>query len=91
MKKTINTEEIQPVDFSKGIRGKHYAATEKGFSVKIHREDGSTTTQRYLPARDAIILDEDVKSYFPDAQSVNTALRGLIKLLPHAKKRARTI
>jgi len=89
MKKTINTEEIQHVDFSKGIRGKHHAITKKGYSVKVHREDGGTSTHKFLPAKDAIILDEDVKNYFPDAESVNTALRGLIQLLPHGKKRVR--
>ena len=30
----------------------------------------------------SIELDPDVKKYFPDSESVNQALRGLIKLIP---------
>ena len=87
MKKTINTEDIQPVDFSGGIRGKHHAASKKGFAVKVHREDGTTTLHKFLPEKGAVVLDEDVRNYFPDARSVNSALRGLIKLLPQNKRR----
>lgn len=89
MKKSINADDIQPVDFSGGTRGKHHAASKKGYTVKVHRDDGTTTLHKFLPERGAIVLDEDVRNYFPDAQSVNSALRGLIKLLPQNKKRAK--
>jgi hypothetical protein len=90
MKKAIDTDEIKPVDFSGGVRGKHQAACTKGYSVKEHREDGSTIIHKFVPEMGAIVLDEDVRSYFPDAKTVNSALRGLIKLMPQSRKRVRT-
>ena len=91
MKKAIDTTDINPVDFSGGVRGKHHAAMKKGYSVKVHREDGTTIIHKFLPEKGAIVLDEDVRNYFPDAKAVNAALRGLIKLLPHNRKRIRTV
>jgi len=35
MKKTINTDDIRPVDFSGGVRGKHHADCKKGYKVKV--------------------------------------------------------
>jgi hypothetical protein len=89
MKKAINTDEIKPVDFSGGIRGKHRAASNKGFTVKVHREDETTIIHKFVPEKGAIVLDEDVRNYFPDSTTVNSALRGLIKLLPQSRKRER--
>jgi len=89
MKKAINTEDIKPVDFSGGARGKHHAALKKGYSARIHREDGTTVTHKFVPEKGAIVLDEDIRSYFRDAKAVNTALRGLINLLPQGRKRVR--
>ena len=88
MKKALDTEDNKPVDFSGGVRGKHHAVCSKGYSVKIQREDGTTILHKFVPEKGAIVLDEDVRSYFPDATAVNAALRGLIKLLPHGRKRA---
>jgi len=89
MKKAINTDDIKPVDFSSGIRGKHFASSNKGYSVKVHREDGTTVIHKFVPEKGAIVLDEDVRNYFPDATTVNSALRGLIKLVPQSRKRVR--
>jgi hypothetical protein len=89
MKKAINTDEIKPVDFSGGIRGKHRAASNKGYTVKVHREDGTTIIHKFVPEKGDIVLDEDVRNYFPDSTTVNSALRGLIKLLPQSRKRER--
>jgi hypothetical protein len=33
-------------DFSGGVRGKHYWSMQPGYTVTIHREDGSTATTR---------------------------------------------
>ena len=63
----------------KGVRGKYYRGMLKGYSVHIHNEDGSVTVRHYGPM---IRLDGDVAAYFPDAESVNRALRSLITLLP---------
>lgn len=89
MRKAINTDDIKPVDFSCGIRGKHHAVCKKGYSVKVHREDGTTVIHKFVPEKGAVVLDEDIRDYFRDAKSVNTALRGLINLLPQARKRVR--
>jgi hypothetical protein len=35
----------------------------------------------------SVVLDQDVRAYFPDAEAVSAALRGLIALIP-AKRRA---
>jgi hypothetical protein len=35
----------------------------------------------------AVDLDPDVQAYFPDAEAINVALRGLMALIP-AKRRA---
>lgn len=88
MKKAPDIDDIKPVDFFKGVRGKHHAACSRGYTVKVHREDGATVIHKFVPEKGAIVLDEDVRSYFPDATSVNAALRGLINLLPHGRKRA---
>ena len=66
----------------KGTRGKYAKALQKGYSVRVLNEDGTTTVQHYVPKEIAVILEPDVKAYFPDSESVNQALRGLIKLIP---------
>jgi hypothetical protein len=88
MKKAIKSDDIKPQDFSAGVRGKHSSAYRRGHSTMVLQEDGTTTVQKFVPDKDAVVLDDDVKAYFPDAQAVNAALRGLIKLLPHGRKRA---
>ncbi len=61
-----------------GVRGKYYKPLQKGHTTIIHKSDGSTVVTETRP----IFLDEDVRKYFPDSQSVNDALRGLIALVP---------
>ena len=61
-----------------GVRGKYYKAIQKGYKTITHKSDGSTVETETRP----IFLDEDVQKYFPDSQSVNNALRGLIALVP---------
>ena len=76
-------EEVQPLyDFSGGVRGKHAQAYQLGHQVVIHKRDGSTEVQEFVLPEGVIILDPDVRVYFPDAESVNRALRGLIRLIP---------
>ena len=89
MKKATNTYDIKPVEFSGGVRGKHHTACKKGYTVKVHSEDGTTVIHKFVPEKDAIVLDADIRTYFPDAKAVNSALRGLINLLPEGKKRIR--
>lgn len=90
MKTKIISDDIKPIDFAGGVRGKHYSAYTKGYTVKEHLEDGSTIVHKFVPERGAVVIDSDVRSYFNDAKAVNEALRGLINLLPHRQKNART-
>lgn len=69
-------------DFKVGVRGKHYKAYRKGHKVKIHKADGTTLVQYFKLEEGAVILEPDVREYFPDSRAVNGALRSLIKLLP---------
>ncbi len=71
-------------DFSKmkGVRGKYYQAYRQGHTVKIRHEDGAVVVHKYTLEDGAIMLDSDVKQYFPDSESVNKALRNLIELVP---------
>lgn len=69
-------------DFTGGVRGKHYQAYRNGHTVTIHQADGSTIVQHVALEEGAVMLDPDVRAYFPDAASVNHALRTLIKLFP---------
>ncbi|MBK9095180.1 MAG: hypothetical protein IPM84_20960 [Anaerolineae bacterium] len=71
-------------DFSdkKGVRGKYYRAYRQGHTVRIYRADG-TVSIRYFTLEDgAVMLDPDVRQYFPNSNAVNTALRSLIALAP---------
>ncbi|NJM27617.1 MAG: hypothetical protein HC856_04140 [Pseudanabaena sp. RU_4_16] len=83
----VSDEDMLPeYDFSEGVRGKHYQAYRQGHTVKIHQPDGSTTSQYFTLEEGAILLDPDVRTYFPDATSVNHALRTLIALFPKQHK-----
>ena len=73
------TDEIHfEYDFSNGVRGKHAAALANGHTTIITKSDGSTITVESSP----VFLESDVREYFPDTESVNQALRGLIALVP---------
>lgn len=76
------TEEIRAeYDFSRGTRGKHADALRNGHKTMVYKSDGSTAISETRP----IILAPDVQAYFPDAESVNQALRGLIALVPEKR------
>ena len=69
-------------DFSGGVRGKHYSAMQAGYTITIHKVDGTTVVKDVMPKEGVIILEPDVREYFTDSESVNAALRSLIKLIP---------
>jgi hypothetical protein len=73
-------------DFAGGVRGKHYKAMQAGYTITIHKADGTTVFKEVKPAAGAIVLDPDVRAYFPDSASVNKALRSLIALIPTKRK-----
>ena len=75
-------------DFRGGVRGKHARTLEQGYTVKVHRLDGTTTVQHFNLPEGAVMLEPDVQEFFPDSESVNHALRTLIELIP-SRRRAR--
>lgn len=75
-------------DFRGGVRGKHYKAMQAGYTITIHKADGTTIVKDVVPKRGAVILEPDIQAYFPDSASVNRTLRCLIPLLPR-KQRAK--
>lgn len=80
--KSDSDEMRQEYDFSAGVRGKHAKEFHQGYSVVIHKADGSTVVQDFGLPEGAVMLDLDVRAYFRDSEAVNRALRGLIELIP---------
>ena len=68
-------------DFSQAERGKFYRPLDKGYTVHVKQSDGTETVKHYTLAEGAVLLEPDVRAYFPDSQSVNEALRSLIQLV----------
>jgi hypothetical protein len=78
------SDDMRPeYDFSGGVRGKHFDAYRRGFKVFVHKRDGTTEERDFTLPQGVVVLDPDVRLYFPDADAVNAALRGLIRLIPH--------
>jgi len=70
-----------------GVRGKYYEAYREGHKVVIHKEDGTDSVQYFKLEDGAVMLEPDVRKYFPTSDAVNKALRSLIEIVA-AKKRA---
>jgi hypothetical protein len=79
---TTDDEMLPEYDFTGGDRGKHYEAYRRGHTVTIHQTDRPDIVQYFTLEDGAIMLDPDVREYFPDAETVNRALRTLISLFP---------
>ena len=77
-----DNEMLPEYDFTGGVRGKHYQAYRGGHTVTIHQADGTVIVQHFTLEDGAIMLDPDVREYFPDTETVNQALRTLIILFP---------
>ena len=77
-------------DFSDGIRGKHYQLYQRGYQVTVLKEDGTTEVREFALPEGTVVLDPDVRAYFPDSETVNRTLRELINLIPqqHAPDQA---
>ncbi len=83
-------EMLPEYDFRGGARGKHSENYRRGHSVTVHKTDGTTSVRHFKLEEGAVMLEPDVREYFPDSETVNKALRGLITLLPKkSKTRAR--
>ena len=80
---SVPDDELLPeYDFSGGVRGKHHAAFQRGYKIVVHKTDGTTEVRDFILPEGAILLDPELRSYFPDSEAVNRALRGLIRLIP---------
>ncbi len=77
-------------DFSGGVRGKHYQAYREGHTVKIDQSDGTVTVQYFTLEEGTVMLEPDVREYFPDSETVNKALRSLIALIPEKRQAIET-
>lgn len=71
-------------DFSGGVRGKHYKSRRLGYIVRIHKADG-TNEVREIDREGSVVLEADVRKYFPNSKAVNRALRTLIELFPQSR------
>ncbi|OQY85504.1 MAG: hypothetical protein B6D41_13410 [Chloroflexi bacterium UTCFX4] len=71
----------------KGVRGKYYRAYRQGHTVRITQNDGTVIEEHFTLQDGAVMLEPDVRRYFPDSESVNMALRSLIALIPSNKPR----
>lgn len=79
-KKKKDDEMRAEYDFSKGERGKFYRPLDKGYKVHVHQSDGTEVINHYTLTEGTVLLAPDVREYFSDSESVNDALRSLIKL-----------
>jgi hypothetical protein len=70
------------------IRGKYYKAYRAGHKVEIHKADGTTSVQCFKLEDGAVMLEPDIKKYFPNSASVNKALRALIANIPSKRRTA---
>jgi len=100
MKKANNyhkNDMLPEYDFKgkKGVRGKYAKSLKQGYSIHVTNEDGTFTVKQFVLRENSVVLDPNVRVYFPDSESVNRALRSLIKLIPEksgryvAQKKAR--
>jgi hypothetical protein len=69
-----------------GVRGKYYETYRKGHKVVVHREDGTESVQYFKLEDGAVMLEPEVRKYFPDSSAVNKALKSLIEILPEKKR-----
>lgn len=65
-----------------GVRGKYYKAYREGHKVVIHKEDGTDSVQYFKLEDGAVMLEPDVRKYFPTSDAVNRVLRLLIEIIP---------
>jgi hypothetical protein len=81
-----NNDMLPEYDFSGGVRGKHHAAYREGHTVKVHKADGTIDVHYFTLEDGAVMLEPDVREYFPDSDAVNKTLRTLISLVPEKRR-----
>ena len=85
MRPEYDFSQLQPV----GERGRHAKAMRKGYTTIMNHPDGTKEVTHYRPLPGSVVLDQDVRAYFPSSDAVNDALRGLIALIPAWRRAAR--
>jgi len=76
------SDELSPeYDFRGAVRGRHYKPLHQGYSIEVHQADGTTVVQNYKLDEGTVMLEPDVRAWFPDSEAVNKALRSLITLM----------
>ena len=85
-------EMLPEYDFrgKQGVRGKYYQAYRQGHIVRIYEADGTVSVQHFMLADGAVMLEPDVRVYFPNSDAVNKTLRSLIALVPTKFTRRRS-
>jgi len=80
-------EMLPEYDFTgkKGTRGKYHQAYRKGHSLRVYEEDGAVSVHYFTLEDGAVMLEPDVREYFPTSESVNETLRTLIAIAPAQK------
>ena len=86
-----SNEMLPEYSFKGGVRGKHYKEYRKGHEVKIIKNDGSVVIQHFSLEDGVVMLEPEVKKYFPDSETVNEALKNLIKLIPAKKRKSSSL
>ncbi len=83
-----NSDMLSEYDFvgKKGIRGKYYQAYRKGHTVRVHKDNNTITTAYFTLEDGAVMLETDVRKFFPTSEDVNKALRTLISLIPEKQR-----
>lgn len=74
-------ERVKPTDKTVPNAAKILKAVEEEADKKASKK-ASTVAD----LKEAIVVDEDLQKYFPDSESVNKALRGLVELFPKEDK-----
>ncbi|MFH0976676.1 MAG: hypothetical protein V1874_12910 [Spirochaetota bacterium] len=86
---SLKIEEMKPeYNFSKmkgAVRGKYYKSYRDGHKVVIRKTDGTESVQYFKLEDGSVMLEPDVRDYFPDSESVNKALRSLIEIIPQKR------
>lgn len=97
MKKTVSEQELADdiaemrpeYDFRDAVRGRAYRPLHEGYEIRVHKEDGTTVIQQFKLEAGTVMLEPDVRAYFPDSDAVNKALRTLITLFPTSRETAK--
>ena len=66
----------------KGVWGKYYQAYRQRHTVRVYKDDGQVTVHYFTLEDGAVMLEPDIRKYFPTSECVNEVLQTLISLRP---------